>query len=84
MTFEEEIFRIQEFGPGALLAKADIKLAFRLLPISPLAFNSLGFYFEEDIFFDKCLPMGCSVSCSYFKAFSSFLHWAVLFAFRKR
>lgn len=24
-----------------------------------------------------CLPMGCSLSCSYFEAFSTFLHWVL-------
>ena len=78
-TFEEAIVKIRQCGPGALLAKADIKSAFRLLPIAPEAFNSLGFYFDGAYFFDRCLPMGCSVSCSYFEAFSSFLQWVVGF-----
>lgn len=76
-TFEDAIVKIQSFGVGALMAKADIKSAFRLLPISPEAFSSLGFHFEDCFFFDKCLPMGYSLSCSYFEMFSTFLHWVV-------
>lgn len=26
---------------------------------------------------DCCLPMGCSISCSYFEIFSNFLEWVV-------
>ena len=28
---------------------------------------------------DKCLPMGCSVSCSLFEKFSTFLQWVIQF-----
>lgn len=77
VTFEEAIIKIRSFGTGALLAKANIKSDFRLLPIFPAAFNSFGFYFDNCYFFDKCPPMGCFLSCSYFEAFSIFLHWVL-------
>lgn len=54
-----------------------MKSAFRLLPIHLNYFNSLGFYFEQRYYFDKCLPMECSLSCRYFEAFSSFIEWVV-------
>lgn len=54
------------------MAIADIKSAFRLLPI-----NSVGFVFDNQLFFDKCLPMGLTLSCYYFEAFSTFLYWAI-------
>lgn len=76
-SFEDAIAKIRLCGTEALMAKADIKSAFHLLPISPAAFNSLGFHFDDCFFFDKCLPMGCSLSCAYFEAFSTFLHWSV-------
>ena len=38
-------------------------------------FDLLGFKIGNWYFIDKCLPMGCSVSCSHFERFSSFLHW---------
>lgn len=40
---------LQEFA--MLLTKADIKSAFRLLPIDPV-FNSLDMYFEGNYYFD--------------------------------
>lgn len=79
VTFEDAIIKIRLFCTGTLLPKADIKLAFRLLPIAPAAFNLLGSYFDYAIFFDKCHPMGCSLSCSYFEAFSTFLYWVLSF-----
>ncbi|KAK6170386.1 hypothetical protein SNE40_018795 [Patella caerulea] len=57
----------------------DIKSAFRLLPIYPGDFDLLGFQFDNKYYIDKCLPMGCSISCSLFEKFSTFLHWVVEF-----
>lgn len=78
-TFDDAIQIIRKFGRGALLAKADVQSAFRLLPIAPESHNSLGFCFEGFFFYDKCLPMGCSLSCYYFEIFASFLQWVMIF-----
>ncbi|KAM9296652.1 uncharacterized protein PAF06_017570 [Gastrophryne carolinensis] len=59
------------------MAKTDIESAFRLLPVHPDSQYLLGCYFEGGFFIDRCLPMGCSVSCAYFEAFSTFLEWVV-------
>ncbi|XP_073525387.1 microtubule-associated serine/threonine-protein kinase 4-like [Phyllobates terribilis] len=59
------------------MAKVDVEAAFRLLPIHPDSFNSLGFQFDGSFYVDKCLPMGCALSCSYFEAFSTFIEWVV-------
>lgn len=76
-SFDEAICLLKKVGRGALIAKADIKSAFRLLSIHPDSFNSLGFHFGNQYYFDKCLLMGCSLSCFYLESFSSFIEWAV-------
>lgn len=48
-SFEDALVKIRSFGIGALMAKADIKSAFCLLPLSPSAFNSLGFQLRAAI-----------------------------------
>ncbi|MCP6146112.1 hypothetical protein NL427_26935, partial [Klebsiella pneumoniae] len=58
-----------------IIGKMDVKSAFRLLPVSPTDFDLLGIKFQEKYFIDKCLPMGCSISCHIFETFSTFLHW---------
>ena len=77
MKFDEAISMVQRLGKGALLAKADIKSAFRLLPVSKPDFKLLGFEFEGSFYFDKALPFGCSISCATFESFACFLQWAV-------
>ena len=61
-------------GKGALLAKTDIKSAFRLLRIWPGDFDQLGFSFSVNFYFDECLPMGAAVSCLLFEKLLSALH----------
>lgn len=55
---------ITKLGEGSLLAKSDIKSAFRLLPISPGDFDLLGFQLEGYFYFDKIVPFGSSISCA--------------------
>jgi len=62
-------------GRGALMAKADLKDAFRILPIHPLDHHLLGFSYKGELYYDLCLPMGCSVSCALFESFSQALQW---------
>lgn len=73
-SFDDALELLKKYGHRALLAKADIKSAFRLFPIDPSGFNSMGFQFNGNYYFDKCLQMGFTLSCHYFEAFSSFLH----------
>ena len=76
-SFDRAVHLAASNGKGALLAKCDIKSAFRLLPVHPDDFELLGFQFDGKFFFDKALPMGASVSCSLFEKFSSFLEFKV-------
>jgi hypothetical protein len=62
-TIDDAIKMIHKLGKNAKLAKCDIKSAFRLLRLSPGDFDLMGFKFENQFFFDKCLPMGASISC---------------------
>lgn len=52
----------------------DISQAFRLLVVHPGEFDILGIYFDDSYCIDKCMPMGCSLSCSVFEKFATFLH----------
>lgn len=76
-SFDDALSILRKFGHGALMSKTDIKSAFRLLPIHPDGFNSLGFYFDGAYYFDKCLPMGYTLSCHYFESFSTFINWII-------
>ena len=69
---------IASLGPNTLIAKADLKDAFRILPIHPSSYRLLGFMWKERFFYDKHLPMGCSVSCQLFESLSTAIHWILV------
>ena len=72
-SFDEAVHLIQDLGKGCLLFKIDLKSAFRILPVHLDDIELLGFKFNDKFYVDKCLPMGCSISCSLFEKFSTFL-----------
>lgn len=75
--YDEVLSLVCLFGPDALMAKLDIESAFRLLPLHPDSFKFMGFCVDGLFYVDRCLPMGCAVSCSYFEKCSTFLHWCI-------
>ena len=64
---------VKQLGPGCYMAKTDIASAFRIIPIHPCDFHLLGMKWQGKYYFDRCLPMGCSTSCSIFESFSTAL-----------
>lgn len=75
-SFDAAVGWVHHYGKGALMAKADVESAFRLLPVHPDSFRFLGCHWNE-FHVDQCLPMGCSISCALFEQFSSFMEWVV-------
>ncbi len=76
-SFDEAVQRVAGLGTSTLLAKSDVKSAFRLLPVRPQDFCLLGFKMDGLYFVDKCLPMGAASAPALFESFSSFLEWAL-------
>ena len=56
------------------LAKTDISMAYRNLPLKPQEYHLLGFKWNDLFYYDRCRPMGCSSSCQIFERFSTGLH----------
>lgn len=76
-SIDDAIEMIYNLGKNALLSKCDIKSAFRLLRLAPSEFDLMGFKFQDQYYFDRCLPMGASISSALFETFSTALHWYV-------
>ena len=66
---------LNNFGKDSLMAKTDIKDAFRFIPIHPEDYKLLGFSWEGAFYYDKCIPMGASGSCQIFESLSQALQW---------
>ena len=75
-SFDDAVNIVARCGKGAMMAKADIESAFRLLPIYPGDFELLGIKFDGKFFVDKARPTGASCSLAYFITFATFLEWA--------
>lgn len=66
---------IKKFKSPCYLAKTDISMAYRHLPLKPEEYHLFGFRWNSLYYYDKCLPMGCASSCQMFERFSTGLHW---------
>ena len=75
--FDNVISIIQTLGEHVRIGKIYIKSAFRLLPCYPEDFDLHSFKIGDLYYIDKCMLMGCSISCSTFEKFSTFLQWFV-------
>lgn len=74
-TFDAVLQKIKILGQSCLLAKTDIKSAFRLLPVHPDDYHLLGFKLDGYYYFDRCMPFGAKSSCANFERFSKFLNY---------
>ena len=70
---QDAISMIQEVGPGAYLSKADIKSAFRIVPLHRDFHHLMGFCWRGKYYFDTCLAMGLAESCRIFELISDCL-----------
>lgn len=77
-SFDKVVEMVSKLGRSALCGKMDISQAFRLLLVHPGDFDLLGIYFDGFYYIDKCMPMGCSLSCAMFEKFATFLHKIVV------
>ena len=66
---------ILSLGRGAMLVKADIKEAYRMIPIHPQDQWLLGIQWEDHIYIDRMLPFGLRSAPKIFSAVADALQW---------
>ena len=66
-----------KLGPGALMAKIDIKAAYRLIPVHYQDRKWLGMCWEEAIYVDGMLPFGLRSATKIFTAVADALEWCI-------
>lgn len=72
---DDAIKEIIARGPGTLLAKIDVRCAFRLIPIHPGDRHLLAMQWKGNIFFDTCLPFGLRSAPKLFNILADLLEW---------
>ena len=70
---------LKRMPKGSYSAKSDIQDAFKIIPVQPIDQAKLGFNFNDNYYFDRTLPQGCSSSCYTFELFSTALNHIVKF-----
>jgi len=77
-TVDHAIKLIKLAGPGAWLSKADITVAFKIVPVHPSQWHLLGMKWEKRFYFAVRLPFGSRSSPSIFNRVSEALCWILL------
>ena len=67
----------RSFGVGALLAKVDIKAAYRLIPVHPEDRRLLGMRWGGNCYVDGMLPFGLRSAPKIFTAVADALEWCI-------
>ena len=75
VTIDHAVNLMHKYGRGALLAKVDLKNAFRLCPVSPSDWPLLGIYWDNAFYVDKFLPFGLRSSPYVFNRLADALCW---------
>ena len=72
---EQVVQTVLDLGPGAQLAKIDVKSAFRVMPIHPDDRPLLGMLWEDQLYVDAALPFGLRSAPKLFNALTDALEW---------
>ena len=72
---DDAISILKSLGPGAYMAKSDLKSAFCIMPIHPDDWNLLGIYWQSRYYVDLYLPFGLRSSPFLFNQISEALQW---------
>ena len=74
-TVDDAVRMIKYLGKDAVLAKTDVRSAFRIIPVHPSDYHLLGLKWRGKFYVDCCLPMGCASSCKIFEGLSTAMEW---------
>jgi len=75
VTIDHAILSIIQSGRGTILAKIDIKSAFRLLLVHPADRHLLGVNWKNSIYIDHCIPFGLRSAPKLFNILADLLSW---------
>ena len=75
VTVDRAVEQIIKLGRGTLMAKVDIKQAYRNIPIHPEDRHLLGMQFDGQVYLDTTLPFGLRSAPKIFTALADALEW---------
>ena len=78
ITVQDAIHEITKLGKGALLAKLDIKDAYRMVPVHPTDRHLLGIQWQGATYIDGVLPFGLRSAPKIFNSIADLLQWIII------
>ena len=75
--FERAVQDLRVSGPGSLMAKLDLKEAFRHIPICPEDWHQMGFSWRQQLYYCVVLTFGLRSAPYIFNLFAEALHWII-------
>ena len=74
-SIEDASFAMHTLGPGAQLAKIDIRDAYRIIPVHPEDRPFLALSWQDRVYIDCQLPFGLASAPAIFSAVAEALEW---------
>ena len=74
-SVDDAVQRLLKLGPGALMAKVDLKSAFRMVLVHPADWELLRMYRRGMFYVDTCLPFGLHSAPFLFNEVATALEW---------
>ena len=74
-SVDDAIQLLSTWESGALMAKVDLKSAFRMVPVRHEDLELLGIYWRDHYYVDTCLSFGCRSAPFLFNQFATAIHW---------
>ena len=74
-SVDDAALLMHSLGPGSLLAKIDVKEAYRIIPIHPADRRFLGVHWQGNMYVDCQLPFGLASAPAIFSALGEALEW---------
>lgn len=74
-SVDDAVALLSQYGQDALMAKVDLKAAFRLIPVRAADWIHLGIRWRDQFYVDTCLPFGLRSAPALFNHYAEALHW---------
>ncbi len=75
MSIDDVVAAVLSMGKGTMLAKMDVKQAFRNIPVHPSDRGLLGMHWDGRVYLDKVLPFGLRSAPLLFSVVADALTW---------
>ena len=77
-SVDDAVKLLHSYGKGAIMAKVDLKAAFRMVPVRAADWDLLGMFWKGSYYVDTCLPFGLRSAPCLFNHFAEALHWILV------